>query len=87
MIHCFLLFYNLIIFFCVSDYDKLFQHLNSLQGNLDTRCLFIRDIVREAGRFKKKVLIGLLEQFEQSMVKLELRKQRTSSTNQNPPSR
>ena len=42
--------------------------MNKVQGTLDTKRAFIKDIVHEAGRFKKKVLIQLLEQFEQTLI-------------------
>lgn len=62
------------IFFVVADYDNLFHHLNSVQGNVELKCAFVRDVIREAGRFKKKVLIQMLEQFQTSLMQVEGRK-------------
>ena len=38
---------------------------------MDTKYLFVNSIIREAGRFKRKHLIGLLEAFQQSMIRYE----------------
>lgn len=46
----------------------LFEHMNKVQGSYEIRRAFVQQIIHEAGRFKKKVLIGLLEQFEKSLV-------------------
>lgn len=62
------------IFFFLADYDNLFHHLNSVQGNVELKCAFVRDVIREAGRFKKKVLIQMLEQFQTSLMQVEGRK-------------
>ncbi|KAK7499193.1 hypothetical protein BaRGS_00009453 [Batillaria attramentaria] len=53
------------------DFNALFKHLATVQGNLDTRCEFVRDIIHEATRFKRKSLIALLRQFEESLVRAE----------------
>ncbi|KAK3094412.1 hypothetical protein FSP39_001482 [Pinctada imbricata] len=53
------------------NYENLFNQLNTVQGTLETRCAFIKDIICEAQRFKKKVLTQMLEQFEKSMVQNE----------------
>ncbi|XP_041359584.1 integrator complex subunit 6-like [Gigantopelta aegis] len=50
------------------NYEKLFNTLTLMQGSLEIRCLFIRDIIREATRFKKKLLIRMLEDFERNLV-------------------
>lgn len=65
-----------------SDYETLFSHLNTVQGNLDIKCAFVKDVIREAGRFKKQVLIQMLEQFEKSIVQIEYRKRTHSSSGQ-----
>lgn len=61
------------------SYEKLFSFLNKVQGTLDTKRAFIKDIIHEAGRFKKKVLIQLLEQFEQTLIQAD----KHSKTNSN----
>ena len=68
------------ICFSFLDYDVLFSHLNTIQGCLDTRCLFVRDIYREALRFKKRILARMLEQFEESMVKAKPQKKNNGDT-------
>uniref|UniRef100_A0A8C5CXA3 Integrator complex subunit 6 n=1 Tax=Gadus morhua TaxID=8049 RepID=A0A8C5CXA3_GADMO len=44
-------------------YDKIFHFLKQIQGTLDTRLIFIQNIIKEAARFKKRVLIEQLENF------------------------
>ncbi|KAM9804631.1 integrator complex subunit 6 [Neosynchiropus ocellatus] len=44
-------------------YEKIFHLLKQLQGTLDTRLLFLQNIIKEAARFKKRVLIEQLENF------------------------
>lgn len=65
---------NFTSIFFLADYDNLFHHLNSVQGNVELKCAFVRDVIREAGRFKKKVLIQMLEQFQTSLMQVEGRK-------------
>lgn len=60
--------------FISLDYDNLFHQLNSVQGNMELKCAFVKDIIHEAGRFKKKVLIQMLEQFQTSLMQMEGRK-------------
>ncbi|XP_038050601.1 integrator complex subunit 6-like isoform X2 [Patiria miniata] len=55
-----------------KDFSRLFVHLNAIQGDLDTKYLFVNSIIREAGRFKRRRLIELLETFQQSIVKYEM---------------
>ena len=40
----------------VSDFIKLFELLNQLQGNLDERCTYLQTVAREAERFKRVAL-------------------------------
>lgn len=56
------------------NYDNLFHHLNSVQGSVELKCAFVKDVIHEAGRFKKKVLIQMLEQFQTSLMQMEGRK-------------
>ncbi|XP_055006541.1 integrator complex subunit 6 isoform X2 [Boleophthalmus pectinirostris] len=44
-------------------YDKIFHFLKQIQGTLDTRLIFLQNIIKEAARFKKRVLIEQLENF------------------------
>ncbi|XP_053733749.1 integrator complex subunit 6 [Synchiropus splendidus] len=44
-------------------YEKIFHLLKQLQGTLDTRLIFLQNIIKEAARFKKRVLIEQLENF------------------------
>ena len=63
-----------------SGYEKLFSHMSKIQGTLETKQAFIKEIIHEAGRFKKKVLIQLLEQFEKTLIQND-KHSRLSSTN------
>jgi len=42
--------------------------MNKVQGNAEIKHAFVRDIIHEASRFKKKTLIDLLEKFETSLI-------------------
>ncbi|XP_007547320.1 integrator complex subunit 6 [Poecilia formosa] len=44
-------------------YEKIFVLLKQIQGTLDTRLIFLQNIIKEAARFKKRVLIEQLENF------------------------
>uniref|UniRef100_A0A674NH52 Integrator complex subunit 6 n=1 Tax=Takifugu rubripes TaxID=31033 RepID=A0A674NH52_TAKRU len=44
-------------------YEKIFLLLKQIQGTLDTRLIFLHNIIKEAARFKKRVLIEQLENF------------------------
>ncbi|KAK6195809.1 hypothetical protein SNE40_001162 [Patella caerulea] len=52
-------------------YEQLFSQLNTVRGSIETRCSFLKELIHEATRFKKKMLVQMLEQFEQSMIKVE----------------
>lgn len=44
---------NLVRFaFSVSDYEKIFLLLKQIQGTLDTRLIFLQNIIKEAARYK-----------------------------------
>ncbi|TNN36028.1 Integrator complex subunit 6 [Liparis tanakae] len=42
-------------------YEKIFLLLKQIQGTLDTQLIFLQNIIKEAARFKKRVLIEQLE--------------------------
>ncbi|XP_070980286.1 integrator complex subunit 6 isoform X1 [Oncorhynchus clarkii lewisi] len=44
-------------------YEKIFYFLKQIQGSFDTRLIFLQNIIKEAARFKKRVLIEQLENF------------------------
>uniref|UniRef100_A0A669CFM7 Integrator complex subunit 6 n=1 Tax=Oreochromis niloticus TaxID=8128 RepID=A0A669CFM7_ORENI len=44
-------------------YEKIFLLLKQIQGTLDTRLIFLQNIIKEAARYKKRVLIEQLENF------------------------
>ncbi|XP_073711249.1 integrator complex subunit 6 isoform X2 [Misgurnus anguillicaudatus] len=44
-------------------YEKIFYLLKQIQGSLETRLIFLQNIIKEAARFKKRVLIEQLENF------------------------
>ena len=64
---------------CVADFTTLFKYLSTVQGSLDTRRSFVRDITQEAMRFKRKTLVSLLKQFEDSLVRGDNRNRGKSS--------
>ncbi|KAG7199341.1 hypothetical protein KM043_018188 [Ampulex compressa] len=46
-----------------TNYATLFSHLHQIQGTLDIRLAFLRDIVKESLRFKRRNLAALLEEY------------------------
>ncbi|KAB5576687.1 hypothetical protein PHYPO_G00200760 [Pangasianodon hypophthalmus] len=44
-------------------YERIFYLLKQIQGSLETRLIFLQNIIKEAARFKKRVLIEQLENF------------------------
>lgn len=46
-----------------SDYNTLFSHLHQVQGSLYIRLAFVKDIVKESLRFKRRNLASLLEEY------------------------
>ncbi|XP_030056307.1 integrator complex subunit 6 isoform X2 [Microcaecilia unicolor] len=44
-------------------YEKIFSLLKHVQGNLQTRLIFLQNVIKEASRFKKRMLIEQLEEF------------------------
>nr|XP_031847785.1 integrator complex subunit 6 isoform X2 [Nomia melanderi] len=46
-----------------TNYATLFSHLHQIQGTLDIRLAFLRDIVKESLRFKRRNLASLIEEY------------------------
>ncbi|KAF4086653.1 hypothetical protein AMELA_G00086370 [Ameiurus melas] len=44
-------------------YERIFYLLKQIKGSLETRLIFLQNIIKEAARFKKRVLIEQLENF------------------------
>ncbi|XP_025062979.1 integrator complex subunit 6 isoform X1 [Alligator sinensis] len=44
-------------------YERIFFLLKHVQGNLQTRLIFLQNVIKEASRFKKRMLIEQLEGF------------------------
>ncbi|MBN3274804.1 INT6 protein, partial [Polyodon spathula] len=44
-------------------YERIFYFLEQVQGSLHTRLMFLQNVIKEAARFKKRVLIEQLEGF------------------------
>ncbi|XP_065486323.1 integrator complex subunit 6 isoform X2 [Caloenas nicobarica] len=44
-------------------YERIFFLLKHVQGNLQTRLIFLQNVIKEASRFKKRMLIEQLESF------------------------
>ncbi|XP_030837605.1 integrator complex subunit 6-A-like isoform X1 [Strongylocentrotus purpuratus] len=65
-----------------KNFRRLFEILNQVQGDVDTKYLFIESIINEAKRFRRKALIGMLETFRSSMVTFE-KKQTLGNTGSN----
>ncbi|XP_012254623.2 integrator complex subunit 6 [Athalia rosae] len=46
-----------------KNYAALFSHLHQIQGTLDIRLAFVRDVIKESLRFKRRNLATLLEEY------------------------
>lgn len=57
--------------YLLADYDAIFQHLEALRGSVEVRKGFVRDIVKEAGKFKRKQLIQQLEEWGARLTSLK----------------
>lgn len=55
----------------LSDFRTLFDQLNTVQGSYESRLKMVREVVHEAGRFKRHSLVKLLTQFLDSMMTSE----------------
>ncbi|XP_040281978.1 integrator complex subunit 6 isoform X2 [Bufo bufo] len=44
-------------------YETIFAMLRDVQGSLQTRLIFLQNVIKEAARFKKRMLIEQLEEF------------------------
>jgi len=53
------------------DFTKLFEKLNTVQGSYESRLKMVKDVIHEAGRFKRHSLVKLLTQFMDSMINAE----------------
>lgn len=51
-----------------ADFERLFELLGLVQGGLETRVCMVRHVIHEAGRFKRRLLMRRLQEFEQSLV-------------------
>ncbi|XP_046613078.1 integrator complex subunit 6 isoform X1 [Neodiprion virginianus] len=50
-----------------KNYAALFSHLHQIQGTLDIRLAFVRDVIKESLRFKRRNLATLLEEYLQTI--------------------
>ncbi|CAL4058858.1 unnamed protein product, partial [Meganyctiphanes norvegica] len=53
------------------DFTRLFEKLNTVQGSYESRLKMVKDVIHEAGRFKRHSLVKLLTQFMDSMINAE----------------
>lgn len=53
------------------DYDAIFQHLEAVRGSVEIRRGFVRDVMKEAGKFKRKQLIQQLEEWGAKLTPLK----------------
>lgn len=44
-----------------ADFDVIFHHLEGVRGSIEVRRAFVQEVIREAGKFKRKQLIQQLE--------------------------
>ncbi|XP_022238341.1 integrator complex subunit 6-like [Limulus polyphemus] len=50
------------------DFSGVFSHLNNFNVGMPTKLFMVREVIHEAGRFKRKSLIKLLEDFEKTLL-------------------
>lgn len=53
------------------NFGQLFQQLQAVEGSLEIQMYMVREVIHEATRFKRKTLVKLLEEFEQTLVQTE----------------
>ena len=64
---------HLLVLFCSSDFTLVFEHLGSVKGSVEARRSFLNDIIREAGRFKRRQLVEQLKDWgERTLSKPEV---------------
>ncbi|KAJ8684130.1 hypothetical protein QAD02_019922 [Eretmocerus hayati] len=56
----------------LKNFNTLFEHLRTIKGSLDVRLIFVRDILRQASRFKLPALVTLLEEYSANLQKEEV---------------
>lgn len=66
---CFLYycFFKLTFIFLI-DFRQLFKQLEAVDSNIDVQIFMVREVINEAFRFKRKYLVKLLEDFEQTLL-------------------
>ena len=62
----FCVFFFVFLLFFVG-YDAIFQHLENVRGSMETKDAFACDIIKEAGKFKKKKLVQELEEWRTNL--------------------
>lgn len=50
------------------NFERLFELLGLVQGGLETQVCMVRHVIHEAGRFKRRLLMQMLQDFEQRLV-------------------
>ena len=56
-----------------SDFTLVFEHLGNVKGTVEVKRSFLNDIIREAGRFKRKQLVEQLKDWgEKTLTKSEV---------------
>lgn len=50
-----------VVCFVNIDYDAIFHNLENVQGSVEAKKSFAKDIIKEAEKFRKKQLIQYLE--------------------------
>ncbi|XP_071441466.1 integrator complex subunit 6 isoform X2 [Hetaerina americana] len=64
-----------------KNFTLLFGHLKTIQGALEVRVSFLREVIQESLRFKRHNLAALLEEFLQGMVAASTAPENISSSN------
>lgn len=63
-----LLFFLINFYFFFTDFRQLFKQLEAVDSNIDVQIFMVREVINEAFRFKRKYLVKLLEDFEQTLL-------------------
>lgn len=53
--------------FLFLDYDQLFQYMNQVRGNTETKRHFADEIITDAEKFRKKLLIERLKSWQKEL--------------------
>lgn len=52
---------------CRTDYEAIFHHLEEVRGSSEIKESFVCEVIKEAGKFKRKKLVSELEEWRTAL--------------------